>query len=78
MAKLLLAATIVSMLSMATALANCSGTLTAIAGNYEVSWDVIGPNYVMFNVSADTTGWVSIGFSENQLMVCFNMLDVLY
>ena len=73
MTNLLLVTTLVSLLSSATALlsSSCSGTRTS--GSYEVSWEVIDDNisYVMFNVSAVTTGWVAVGFSLDQLMVHF-------
>ena len=73
MTNLLLVTTLVSLLSSATALlsSNCSGTRTS--GSYEVSWEVIDDNisYVMFNVSAVTTGWVAVGFSRSRLMVHF-------
>ena len=73
MTNLLLATSLIGLLSLTTALelnSYCSGRRTASPGNYEVSWQVDeNIAYVMFNVSADTTGWVSIGFSENELMV---------
>ena len=47
--------------------AQCTGSLSN--SSYEVSWAVSGGN-VDFTVSADTTGWVGVGFSLTPSMVC--------
>ena len=47
--------------------AQCTGSM--LSGVYEVSWAVSGGN-VNFTVSADTTGWVGVGFSLTPNMVC--------
>ena len=47
--------------------AQCTGSRSS--GVYEVSWSVSGGN-VDFIVSADTTGWVGVGFSLTDDMVC--------
>ncbi len=43
----------------------CSGGMSI--GDYNMSYLADGD--VRFNVAADTTGWVAIGFSTDQLMV---------
>ena len=52
--------------------AECEGSL--ITSQWSAHWDVTG-DMIDFVVSAVTTGWVAIGFSENNLMV---ILHVLY
>ena len=47
--------------------AQCTGSMSS--GVYNVSWAVSGGN-VNFIVSADTTGWVGVGFSLTPNMVC--------
>ena len=47
--------------------AQCTGSMSS--GVYEVLWAVSGGN-VDFTVSADTTGWVGVGFSLTPSMVC--------
>ena len=45
----------------------------ATGGNclYKARWMVLGDvNSVFFAVEARTPGWVGIGFSENNMMVC--------
>ena len=46
--------------------AQCTGSMSN--SGYEVSWAVSGEN-VDFTVSADTTGWVGVGFSLTANMV---------
>ena len=48
--------------------AACSGTFGVAGGAYNGSWRVEGDE-VIFTVAAQTTGWVGIGFSLDQLMV---------
>ncbi len=45
----------------------CSTSLTQ--GTYSATFTAIGDS-VTFEVSADTTGWVAIGFSATKYMVC--------
>ena len=52
--------------------AECEGSL--ITSQWSAHWNVTG-DMIDFVVSAVTTGWVAIGFSENNLMV---ILHVLY
>ena len=47
--------------------AQCTGSMSS--SGHEVSWTVSGEN-VEFTVSADTTGWVGVGFSLTPSMVC--------
>nr|WNS50068.1 DOMON domain-containing protein [Halisarca dujardinii] len=44
-----------------------TGTLSANGGAYSVAYTIHG-DVVSFVVSAETTGWVGLGFSEDQLM----------
>ena len=67
---LLLAATCSCLVSLT--IAQCYGTLST--GNYSASWVVAesmeeNVAYVTFEVSATTTNWVAIGFSDDQMMV---------
>ena len=52
-------------------LVQCSGSINVGCDpvcDYQATWTVEGNN-VRFTVSAQTTGWVGIGFSDDQLMV---------
>ena len=55
--------------------AQCTGSMSS--GVYQVSWAVSGGN-VDFTVSADTTGWVGVGFSLTDDMVCKNLYIHIY
>ena len=61
---MLLAAGLVALLPLTSA--QCAGTRNS--GFYMVSWNVTGDS-VAFQVTALTTGWVAIGFSDDQFMV---------
>ena len=53
--------------------AQCTGSMSS--GVYEVLWAVSGGN-VDFAVSADTTGWVGVGFSLTPSMVCKTYIHI--
>lgn len=48
--------------------AECSAEMTAQGGTYMVAYSAVG-NRVDFTVSASTTGWVGVGFSDDTMMV---------
>ena len=54
----------------------CTGSYNATGNdpNWSVQWTV-REDMIDFNVSALTTGWVGIGFSENDLMVSTLFVD---
>jgi len=59
------------MLLILLGLVQCSGSIDVGCDpvcDYQATWTVEGNN-VRFTVSAQTTGWVGIGFSNDQLMV---------
>ena len=57
-------------------LAQCSGSIDVGCGSqvceFQANWTVQGDS-VEFSVSAQTTGWVGIGFSDDQFMVSIHL-----
>ena len=56
----------------------CSGSFSA--DNYIAIWQVFGDE-ITFTVSAKTNGWIGIGFSPDNLMVCklsYIMFQTIY
>ena len=55
----------------------CSGTRFSTNGVYNVTYDVSGDS-ITFTIQAQTTGWVGLGFSLDQLMVSHSFMNEFY
>jgi len=62
-------------------LAQCSGSVDVGCSSqvceFQANWTVQGDS-VEFSVSAQTTGWVGIGFSDDQFMVSIGSVSAVY
>ena len=62
-----------ALLTSSSILVQCSGSIDV--GTLQANWTVQGDS-VEFIVSAQTTGWVGIGFSNDQLMVSIHIFEL--
>ncbi len=52
----------------------CSGSLMSNGSGYTASWEIV-EDEITFTLSALTLGWVGIGFSFDEMMVCLHLLQ---